>query len=90
MTSKLRHSGHAATLVAAAALITTLGGGAAAAADASPTPEVGPVVLPREHGVHPGFQVEWWYGAGVVRDRRGQPYSWFATIWSGGPGPLRA
>jgi predicted secreted hydrolase len=46
------------------------------------------VVLPRDHAQHVGFQVEWWYGAGLVRDRRGRPYTWFATIWRAGPGSV--
>jgi predicted secreted hydrolase len=46
------------------------------------------VVLPRDHNVHPGFQVEWWYGAGLVRDGRGRGYAWFATVWAGGPGAV--
>jgi predicted secreted hydrolase len=54
----------------------------------APTPEVRPVVLPRDHGVHPGFQVEWWYGAGVVHSRHDDAFSWFATIWSSGPGAV--
>ena len=46
------------------------------------------MVLPRDHGVHPGFAVEWWYGAGRVRDRAGRGYAWFATVWTAGPGAV--
>ena len=56
--------------------------GAAAAAAAS-LPALRPVVLPRDHGAHPAFQIEWWYTAGTVADQRGRDYFWFATVWSG-------
>jgi predicted secreted hydrolase len=42
------------------------------------------VVLPRDHGAHPAFQVEWWYTAGTVADQHGRDFFWFATVWSGG------
>jgi predicted secreted hydrolase len=42
-----------------------------------------PVVLPRDHGAHPAFEIEWWYTAGTVADARGRDYFWFATVWSG-------
>ena len=32
----------------------------AAGVSAGPLPALAPVVLPRDHGAHPGFQVEWW------------------------------
>jgi predicted secreted hydrolase len=67
-------------LVAAAALA-SLGG--AAAASTAPLPTLQPVVLPRDQGAHPSFQVEWWYTAGTVADRHGRDYFWFATIWAG-------
>jgi predicted secreted hydrolase len=38
--------------------------------------------LPRDHGAHPAFQVEWWYTAGTVANRRGREFFWFATVWS--------
>ena len=60
-----------------------LGGTSAAAA-----PKVRPVELPRDHRAHPGFQIEWWYGAGLVRDRQGRGYAWFATVWAGAPGAV--
>jgi predicted secreted hydrolase len=41
------------------------------------------VRLPRDHGAHPGFQIEWWYTAGTVSAGH-QHYFWFATVWSGG------
>jgi len=40
------------------------------------------VVLPGDHGAHPGFQIEWWYTAGTVSARSGHDYFWFATVWS--------
>ena len=46
------------------------------------------MTLPRDHGVHPGFAVEWWYGAGRVRDGAGRGYAWFATVWTAGPGAV--
>jgi predicted secreted hydrolase len=42
-----------------------------------------PVVLPRDHGAHPAFQVEWWYTAGTVSGPRGGDFFWFATAWAG-------
>jgi predicted secreted hydrolase len=48
---------------------------------ASP-PTLVPVSLPRDHGAHPGFQVEWWYTAGTVAADRGDDYFWFATVWA--------
>ena len=48
---------------------------------ASP-PALVPVSLPRDHGAHPGFQVEWWYTAGTVAPARGDDYFWFATVWA--------
>jgi predicted secreted hydrolase len=56
--------------------------GAAVAAAAS-LPALQPVVLPRDHGAHPAFQIEWWYTAGTVADQHGRDYFWFATVWSG-------
>ncbi len=57
-------------------------------ASAKAAPEVQPVQLPRDHAVHPGFAVEWWYGAGRVRDGAGRGYAWFATVWTAGPGAV--
>ncbi len=75
---------------AAIALVagTVLALGLAPAASAGAPPEVQPVVLPRDHAVHPGFAVEWWYGAGRVRDTAGRGYAWFATVWTAGPGAV--
>jgi len=56
--------------------------GAAATSAASP-PVLKPVVLPRDHGAHPAFQVEWWYTAGTVAGPRGRDFFWFATVWAG-------
>ncbi len=63
-------------------VVAVLGGGAATAAVSLPA--LRPVVLPRDHGAHPGFQVEWWYTAGTVADHHGRDFFWFATVWSGG------
>jgi predicted secreted hydrolase len=41
------------------------------------------VALPRDHGAHPAFQVEWWYTAGTVSDSQGRDFFWFATVWAG-------
>lgn len=65
------------------ALAAVTGAGPAAA---STSPAVRPVALPRDHGAHPGFQVEWWYTAGTVRDAAGHRYFWFATVWSAAQG----
>jgi predicted secreted hydrolase len=43
---------------------------------------VTPVVLPRDHGSHPGFGIEWWYTTGRLSDARGGRYFYFATVWS--------
>jgi predicted secreted hydrolase len=65
-----------AVVVALAALMLgTAGWGAA-------PPKLVPVVLPRDHGAHPGFQVEWWYTAGTIAGKRGDDFFWFATVWS--------
>jgi predicted secreted hydrolase len=58
--------------------------GAAAASSASSLPALRPVVLPRDHGAHPAFQVEWWYTAGTIAGHGGHDFFWFATVWSGG------
>jgi predicted secreted hydrolase len=46
-------------------------------------PTLQPVMLPADHGAHPGFQVEWWYTAGTAVAANGRSYFWFATIWTG-------
>jgi predicted secreted hydrolase len=77
------------TLTAVAAAVAVLAGSAAAWAAGSASawaarlPTLRPVVLPRDHGAHPGFQIEWWYTAGTVADTSGHDYFWFATVWSG-------
>jgi predicted secreted hydrolase len=63
------------------AIVAALAG--ATAAWAASLPALRPVVLPRDHGAHPRFQVEWWYTAGTVADLRGRDFFWFATVWSG-------
>jgi predicted secreted hydrolase len=66
--------------ITAAIVMALLLGGAAGLA-ASP-PALAPVVVPRDHAAHPGFQVEWWYTAGTVAGNRGDDYFWFATVWA--------
>jgi predicted secreted hydrolase len=67
--------------LAVAIVATSLAG--AAVTTAAALPPVAPVVLPADHGAHPAYQVEWWYTTGVVADRRGRDYFWFATAWAG-------
>jgi len=44
--------------------------------------ELRPVELPRDHGAHPRFGVEWWYTTGRATAPGGRRFFWFATIWS--------
>ncbi|MDX6701887.1 MAG: hypothetical protein QOF26_2113 [Baekduia sp.] len=74
-------------LVLLIGLALTAGGGAGAQT-ATPAAKVAPVVLPRDHGAHPGFGIEWWYSAGLVHDAAGHRYSYFATIWKAGAAGL--
>jgi predicted secreted hydrolase len=60
-------------------LALTIAGVAGAVAAAPP---VRPVVLPRDHGAHPGYGVEWWYTAGTLANAKGRQYFWFATVWT--------
>jgi len=69
--------------VAAIVVVLAVAGGAGIAS-ASTAPAVQPVVLPADHGAHPGFTIEWWYTAGTLADAQGRDYFWFATIWSSG------
>ena len=69
-----------ASLLLVGPLVVLLSAGAVWAAT---LPALQPVVLPRDHGAHPAFQVEWWYTAGTVAGARGEDYFWFATMWSG-------
>jgi predicted secreted hydrolase len=67
--------------------LSALGAGAAFAANVSlvrpaPAPVLRPVSLPRDHGAHTGFGVEWWYTAGTVHGSDGHRYFWFATAWA--------
>jgi predicted secreted hydrolase len=63
-------------------LVLALGGGSSVVgATTGQQPEVAAVALPADHGAHPAFQVEWWYTAGTVSDRRGREFFWFATVW---------
>jgi predicted secreted hydrolase len=70
--------------IAPVAVLVTVAGIALAQTE----PAVHPVHLPRDHGAHPGFEVEWWYTAGTVADHRGRRYFWFATVWSTGMGQI--
>lgn len=70
--------------VAAAALVCVCG----AIAAAPSLPRVRAVSLPRDHGAHAGFGVEWWYTAGTLADTRGHPYFWFATVWGSPAGMI--
>jgi len=71
------------------ALVFALGGGVSVVgARAGGQPDVAVVVLPRDHGAHPAFQVEWWYTAGTVSDRREREYFWFATVWVASAGAV--
>jgi predicted secreted hydrolase len=36
-----------------------------------PVSPVSPVVLPRDHGAHPGYKTEWWYVTGWLQTRGG-------------------
>lgn len=59
---------------------------AGAGASSPATAALKPVVLPRDHGSHPGFGIEWWYTAGRLTDTEGGRYFYFATVWSAAPG----
>src|SRR5206468_344872 len=47
-----------------------------------------PVQLPRDHGAHAGFSVEWWYATGHASGAHGRRYFWFATIWTAPQGAV--
>ena len=51
-------------------------------------PPLQPVRLPRDHGAHPGFSVEWWYTTGHATGADGRRYFWFATIWAAPQGAV--
>lgn len=70
-----------AWLVPGAAMLAVLAG--AAVTNAASLPTLRPVVLPRDHGAHPAFQVEWWYTAGTMSGPGGRSFFWFATVWAG-------
>jgi predicted secreted hydrolase len=67
--------------VAVLAVLAGLGASATIAGAAGPA--LRPVQLPRDHGAHPAFEVEWWYTTGTVTTAAGRPYFWFATVWTG-------
>ena len=69
----------ASLATALAAVLALLAAAAAAGARAAP---LEPVQLPRDHGAHPGFSVEWWYTTGRATTAGGRRLFWFATIWT--------
>lgn len=71
-----------ATAVALVGVAVALAVSAGAGASSAGTPAVMPVVLPRDHGSHPGFGIEWWYTTGRLSDAQGGRYFYFATVWS--------
>lgn len=71
-----------AVAVACAALALAAAVAAGAGAPTSGTPALTPVELPRDHGSHPGFGIEWWYTVGRLTDAQGGRYFYFATAWS--------
>lgn len=73
----------ASALVCATALALTGLLAPASLAGVTPQSTVAPVVLPQDHGAHPGFEVEWWYAAGTATSGGGRQYFWFATVWAG-------
>lgn len=76
----VRRRTRSASLLLVGPLVVLLSAGAVWAAM---LPALQPVVLPRDHGAHPAFQVEWWYTAGTIAGAPGEDYFWFATMWSG-------
>ncbi|MGH2873472.1 MAG: lipocalin-like domain-containing protein [Solirubrobacteraceae bacterium] len=78
-----RRAGRLAAITLAIALAGITLSAATFAATTAPPPPLTPVVLPRDHGAHPAYQIEWWYTAGTVADRRGRDFFWFATVWAG-------
>jgi predicted secreted hydrolase len=66
------------------ALVLCAAAGFSVAAEATTSPTVRPVVLPRDQGAHPGFGDEWWYTTGTLTGANRRDYFWFATIWSAG------
>ena len=76
----MRRGTRSAWLLSVALFVVLLSAGAVWAAT---LPSLQPVVLPRDQGAHPAFQVEWWYTAGTVDAPHGDDYFWFATVWSG-------
>lgn len=81
MTGWARPAGRARRWLIATALLAGVAT-ATGVAWASTEPTVKPVVLPRDHGAHPGFNIEWWYTSGTVTGSNHHDYFWFATIWS--------
>jgi predicted secreted hydrolase len=72
------------TCAAVAVILALLAGSAVGSgAPLATVATVEPVVLPQDHGAHPGFQVEWWYTAGIVAGDGGDHFFWFATVWAG-------
>jgi predicted secreted hydrolase len=81
------HMGRAAaTAVAVVAAALAVAVPAGAGASSAGTPALTPIVLPRDHGSHPGFGIEWWYTTGRLTDAQGGRYFYFATVWSAAAG----
>jgi predicted secreted hydrolase len=81
----MRGIGRRWSAVAAVFVLSATCAAVAAGATSGP-PALGPVSLPRDHGAHPGFGVEWWYTAGTVHGSNGHRYFWFATAWGAAQG----
>ena len=75
--------GAAARLPAGAAAPVSAGAAAPVMPDYTPVRPDTPVVLPRDHGAHPGFRTEWWYVTGWLAlpdgGQRGFQITFFRT-----------
>jgi predicted secreted hydrolase len=79
-------SGSATVAVAVVGVALAMGAPAGAGASSAGTPALAPILLPRDHGSHPGFGIEWWYTTGRLTDAQGGRYFYFATVWSAAMG----
>ena len=50
---------------------------------------VRPFDFPLDHGAHPGYQTEWWYLTGVLRDAQAREYGFQYTLFRFGLFPRR-
>jgi predicted secreted hydrolase len=78
--------GVAVTVVAVVGVALSVAAPVNAGAASADTPALTPVLLPRDHGSHPGFGIEWWYTTGRLTASRGRRYFYFATVWSAAMG----